>query len=89
MSFSREQIIDRVYSIITAWVPEAEADGEITEATNLITDLGLDSIGVLQVVLGIEKEFTITIDNSELDSEVFKRMGNLVNLIEGKIYEAD
>ena len=52
-----------------------------------MVNLGLDSIGILQLTLGIEKEFDISIKDYELDSEVFSRMSNFINIIEKKIHE--
>ena len=69
------------------WVSDTNLIDEIDEETNLIADLGLDSIGVLQVILGAEKEFGISIKDYELDSQVFSKMGNLVRIIEKKMYE--
>lgn len=84
---SRRQIIEQMCGIVEPWVAEAELIDNIGEETNLITELGLDSIGILQVVLGTEKEFGISIENDELDSETFSMMGNLVSMIEDKLYE--
>lgn len=46
-------------------------------------------MAILQLVLGIEKEFNVTIKNHELDSEVFSKMANLIDIIEGKLNETD
>jgi acyl carrier protein len=86
---SRKDILERLGAMLGPWVSQPEAMDGLTEQTNLISDLGLDSIGILQVVLGAEKQFGISIDERELDAETFSRMGNLVNIIEKKIYEAD
>ena len=49
--------------------------------------MGLDSVAILQLILGIEKQFNITVKDNELDSDVFSRMGNLIDIIESKISE--
>ena len=59
----------------------------MNEQTNLLSDLGLDSVAILQLILGIEKQFNIILKDYELDSDVFSRMGNLIDIIEGKINE--
>lgn len=74
-------------AILEPWVSNIDLVGEVDEETNLITDLGLDSIGILQVTLSVEKEFGISINNSELDSQTFSVMGNLVNIIQNKMHE--
>ena len=83
----RSEIIERLSEILEPWVSDTDSIEKIGEHTNLITDLGLDSIGVLQVILGAEKEFGISIDEQELESETFSLMGNLVGIIESKLYE--
>lgn len=83
----RSEIIERLSEILEPWVSDTDSIEEIGEHTNLITDLGLDSIGVLQVILGAEKEFGISIDEQELESETFSLMSNLVGIIESKLYE--
>ena len=83
----RSEIIERLSEILEPWVSDTDSIEKIGEHTNLITDLGLDSIGVLQVILGAEKEFGISIDEQELESETFSLMSNLVGIIESKLYE--
>ena len=83
----RSEIIERLSEILEPWVSDIDSIEKIGEHTNLITDLGLDSIGVLQVILGAEKEFGISIDEQELESETFSLMGNLDGIIESKLNE--
>lgn len=84
---SRPEIIEQMREILEPWVSDMESIDRIGEETNLVTDLGLDSIGILQVILGIEKEFDISIENHELDSGLLSRMSNLVSMIQEKLYE--
>ena len=83
----RTQIFDEILIILDTWIEEPEAIDGVSENTGLITDLGLDSIGILQLILGLEKTFNISIQNHELDSEVLSQMGNLVTLVGNKISE--
>ena len=75
--------------ILEPWVVDVDLMESMGEQTNLVADLGLDSVGILQVVLGVEKEFGISIQNHELDSELLSKMGKLVGMIEEKLHEAD
>ncbi|GAG62449.1 unnamed protein product [marine sediment metagenome] len=84
---SRPEIIEQMRDILEPWVSDMGSIDRISEETNLVTDLGLDSIGILQVILGIEKEFGISIENHELDSGLLSRMSNLVSMIQEKLYE--
>jgi len=83
----RSEIIDQMRWILEPWVPDVDSLEDIDERTNLVADLGLDSIGILQMILGVEKEFGISIQNNELEAETFSRMANLVDVIQGKLYE--
>ena len=83
------QIIEQMRDILEPWASDVDLIDRINERTNLITDLGLDSVGILQVILQTEKQFGISIEEHELDSNLFSAMGNFVSLIRQKIYEAN
>ncbi len=87
VKFNRHQIIEQLRDILEPWVSDIDLIDSIGEETNLIADLGMDSIGILQVILGIEKEFSVSIKNYELDSQLLSMMGNLVNMIQEKLDE--
>ena len=86
---SRLEIIEQLYDILEPWVSDISLVDGIGEETNLVANLGLDSIGILQLVLGIEREFSVSIKNHELDSQVLSTMGNVVSMIEKKLHEAN
>ena len=83
----RTQIFDEILNILDTWIDDPDTMDEVTENTGLITDLGLDSIGVLQLILGLEKTFNVSIQNHELDSNVLSELRNLVTLVGNKISE--
>jgi len=87
INLTRKEITRQMRGILEPWVSDIDLIDEINEETNLIADLGLDSVGILQVVLGAEKEFGISIKDHELDSQVFSRMSNFIGIIEKKVYE--
>ncbi|MHC4396876.1 MAG: phosphopantetheine-binding protein [Planctomycetota bacterium] len=87
-SLTREEILGQTRLLLEAWLDNIDL-ASLDEQTNLLTDLGLDSVTILQLVLGIEKEFNVTIKDHELDSEVFLKMANLIDIIEGKLSETD
>ena len=53
------------------------------ESANLMTDVGLSSVGVLYVVIAIEEFFNIRFDNVGFGD--FKTVGDVVDYIEKKI----
>ena len=84
---SRTEIIEQIHNLLEPWVLDADLINKTDEQTNLIADLGLDSVSILQLILEIERKFGILIKDHELDSRTFSMMGNLVSIIERKIYE--
>lgn len=56
--------------------PDSELLGAIPE---------LDSQAVLNVLVGIEEHFEITIDDDEIDASIFEKLSGLIGLVEGKI----
>lgn len=52
---------------------------EIKEENNFITDLGADSLDMVEIIMGIEQEFGLKIDDNEI-SEV-KTVGDLIKKV--------
>lgn len=86
---NREDILRKLKVLFEPWHDDIDESDQINEEANLLTDLGLDSVAILQLVLGIEKEFNVTIKDNELDSDVFSKMANLIDIIESKLNETD
>ena len=55
---------------------------EIKEGQNFVTDLGADSLDMVEIIMGIEEEFGLKIDDTEI-SEV-KTVGDLIKKVENK-----
>ena len=59
---------------------------DIDENASLYEDgLGLDSIAIVDLIVSIEKKFSITIDDDELNADMFKSLNTLVDFIRTKI----
>ena len=82
---NRAAIIDGLQSIVEPWLGDAESEDIANEKLHLIRDLGIDSVGILQILLGIEKEFGVVITNDELDMQVLSGLGSLAFLVESKL----
>mgnify|MGYP004665807237 FL=1 len=57
-------------------------EGTITPETNIIEDLGVDSLDVAELLLVIEDEFSITVPEEKISE--LKTVQDLVNFIEEK-----
>lgn len=62
---------------------------QLTFETDLINDLGLDSIMSLELIVEIEVKYGLEIDENELKSSIFSNLGNFVNFIAVKIQQKD
>ena len=56
------------------------ADG-ITAEQELKTDIGLDSLSLVAVIVGLEEKFGIEFDESDLDPSKIIRVQDLVELV--------
>ena len=61
----------------------AENLGELTEDSELVSDVGLSSVGVLYVVIAIEEFFNVRFDNVGFGD--FKTIGDVLDYIENKL----
>lgn len=71
-----EKVLDSVFE------GEIDATG-ITEESDLREDVGLTSVAMLYMVMGLEEEFGIKFTNS--DFETMSTVGDVVACIEGKL----
>ncbi|MFN3270870.1 MAG: acyl carrier protein [Candidatus Kapaibacteriota bacterium] len=56
---------------------------QVTEAANFIKDLGADSLDTVELIMEFEKEFGITIEDS--DAEKIQTVGDAINFLKEKI----
>ncbi len=80
MSWTHDQVVAEVRGVIQGHTDSA---ADITEQTELVADLGIDSLGVMEVVADIEDKFGMTIADSEL-REV-STLGDVVAAIESRL----
>ena len=84
MNYTRTEILDKLKEILTiATGSSGDAIENCTEDSNLVTDLGLNSVGILYVVIAIEEFFSIQFDDVGFND--FKVMGDVINYIEKKV----
>jgi acyl carrier protein len=59
---------------------------EIAENVSLYEDgLGLDSIAIVDLIVSIEKGFSISIQDEELNADLFRNLTTLADFIRGKV----
>lgn len=57
----------------------------ITGETSLINDLALDSIQILELIVGLEQEFAFICEPHELNLDIFDRFDTLIEFVQRKI----
>ena len=64
MSWTREQVLAEVIAILK---PHSQApEAEVIESSRLVADLGVDSLGVMEIVAELEDKFKLTIPDDAL-----------------------
>jgi len=59
--------------------------GAAIESFNYIDSGYIDSMGIVKFIIEIETEFDMNIQDSEIDSDEFRKIGGLISLIKKKI----
>jgi len=75
---TNKEIFAKISNILTAYIPEASND-KLTESTNIVDDLGINSSRLVDIVLDFEDKFGIRIEDSEIDK--MPTIGDAVNLV--------
>jgi acyl carrier protein len=79
----RSGIIERIRQSLT--VALGRQVTELHETTMLYEDLGLESIGTLELLLALEDTLGIEVDPEDLELEVFRTVGSLADYVAGQL----
>ncbi len=63
----KEAMIEKLREIVKPYVQNEEALSELTEETDFIRDLKINSANLVDVVLDVEDEFDIIIDDASME----------------------
>ena len=66
----REQAFEQLKNIVKPYVQDQEAFESISEETDFINDLKINSANLVDVILDIEEKFDIIIDNESMKQMV-------------------
>jgi acyl carrier protein len=82
---NKPEIIDKLKVIVKPYVKNQEAFDNLTEQTDFISDLQINSANLVDVILDIEEKFDIVIDNQSMERMLdFK---SAIEIIETKLAE--
>ena len=74
-------VLDKIKSILSSQFGIDE--DQITENTDVVNDLGADSLDVVEMMMSIEDEFGMMIEDEEIAE--MRTVGDVVNYIENHI----
>ncbi len=81
-----ESIMHQLKEIIAYKLDVNLSIEEIDENVSLYEDgLGLDSMAIVDLIVAIEKEFSLKIDDEELNAELFNTLSNLAQFLQPKL----
>ncbi len=80
---NKEALQQRLVEIIQNYVSSPEKLNNISEETNFISDLEINSAHLVDVILDIEDAFDIRIENEEMEKMV--NVGESLKVIQSKL----
>tara|TARA_R110002153_G_scaffold109513_11_gene250470 strand:+ start:800 stop:1087 length:288 start_codon:yes stop_codon:yes gene_type:complete len=80
---AKEELILKLKAIVKPYIQDEEAFKNLTEETDFINDLKIDSANLVDVVLDIEDEFKIEIDNDSMEKMLSVKAA--IEIIEEKL----
>lgn len=64
---TKEELLSKLKTIIEPYVQNEDGLANLSEETNFIEDLEINSANLVDVILDVEDEFNIEIDNDGMD----------------------
>ncbi|MRH99543.1 acyl carrier protein [Kriegella sp. EG-1] len=63
----KEVTYQKLKEIVKIYLPEDVSESQITEESDLINELNINSANLVDIVLDVEDAFDITIENEDMD----------------------
>jgi acyl carrier protein len=77
---TKEEIIIKLTTIVKPYIQNEEAFKNISENTDFMSDLEINSANLVDIVLDVEDEFKIIIDNDSMDKMLtIKAVVDIIN----------
>lgn len=81
----KKETIEKLKNIVMPYIKNQEAFENLSESTDFITDLQINSANLVDVILDIEEEFDIIIDNQSMERMLDVK--SALEIIETKVSE--
>ena len=82
---TKEELTTSLKKIVKPYIQDEEAFNNLTEDTDFINDLKINSANLVDVVLDVEDEFDIEIDNDSMEKMLSVKAA--IEIIESKLAE--
>ena len=82
---TKKELITSLQKIIKPYVQNQEAFKNLSEETDFINDLKINSANLVDVILDVEDEFDIEIDNESMEKMLSVK--SAIDIIETKLAE--
>ena len=83
MQLNRTEILEKLREILREASGDEKADAGFSEASCLMTDMGLSSVDILYLVIASEESFGIRFENVSIRD--FETVGSVVDYIQEKL----
>jgi len=83
---TREELIPTLKKIVKPYAQDLEAFNNLSEETDFIKDLKINSANLVDVILDIEDEFDIEIDNDSMEKMLSVKAA--IEIIESKLLDS-
>lgn len=80
---TRDEVFSKVVEIIAPFAKDQEAFENVSEDTDILQDLKVNSARLVDVILDFEDEFDIEVEDE--DADAVNTVGDAVDLIQAKI----
>jgi len=82
---NREEAITKLKAIVKPYMKDQNAFDNLTEETDFLSDLKINSANLIDVILDVEETFDITIDNVSMEKMI--NVKSALEIIENKLAE--
>ena len=83
---NRKELIISLQKIVKPYVQDQEAFKNISEETDFVNDLKINSANLVDVILDLEDEFDIEIDNDSMEKMLSVKAA--IDIIENKLADS-
>jgi len=82
---TKDELIETLKRIVKPYVQDEQAFAHVTENTDFLNDLKINSANLVDIALDVEEEFDIVIDNEAMERML--TVGSSIDIILQKLAE--